>query len=70
MEVNECPVLTLVTRLVEPTITDTAGGGVFTGIYFHEFHEFLLIVKMLDTIPSAHTYIRTCVSMQHQTRSC
>ena len=41
-----------------------------TGIYFREFHEFLLIVKMLDTIPSAHTYIRKCVSMQHQTRSC
>ena len=37
----------------------------FTGIYFR-VHEFLLIVKMLDTIP----YIRTCVSMQHQTRSC
>ena len=48
--------------------------GVFTGIYFREFHEFLLIVKMLDTMPSAHTYIRACVSMQHQifreTRSC
>ena len=44
--------------------------GFLTGIYFREFHEFLLIMKMLDTIPSAHTYIRTCVSMQHQTRSC
>ena len=34
-----------------------------TYIYMN-FHEFLLIMKMLDTIPSAHTYIRTCVSMQ------
>ena len=47
---------------------------VFLRAFISQFHEFLLIVKMLGTMPSAHTYIRACVSMQHQifheTRSC